>query len=264
LRDYPIDKNPPSTGGIQPFGFGPPSGPGETGAIRRVYTDPGYNWIWSSVYLPCDAASGYKIIASGSSPPPDNGYIYEAGYGTTGSDEFEIGFQYSTKNDNYVLYGKDYFLHPGQLNSFGAIPCGQTVSLSVYVTNLSQVFTAAVGRVVSFPGGADILPVMVIPVPFYDWPVSAFGDRMARLTTIAQDPTDYNDGSAFGFGFESTPSIEWDSDIGVFCGGYIAGWPAGSGGTLDSPEDTTKMFIAPEAARFFGQEEERDAIYLHP
>jgi len=70
--------------GIMPLGSGPPYYPTDTGALRRVWSDPGSSEVRTIIYLPCHALVSRLGVTNAT------GYVYEGGDGVS-SDSIAQG-----------------------------------------------------------------------------------------------------------------------------------------------------------------------------
>jgi len=237
---------------------GPPGYPTNTGALRRVWSDPGSSQVQTNVYLPCSASNF-------SGAPNATGYVYEGGFGVS-YDSLDAGFEYSFINDYYSLFTRDAAYDgttqiPADGNPF---QCDQTVTLDFYSLADANDPTISPQTVIAATGydttGTYTTHSAVDTVPNTEWPATGQGVQVKRMTTIAQSPSDFTSGYYFGYDPASGgPTIAWTgSQIGA-SGTPLFYWPNSNGGTQSYPNDPTKVIV-----NYQDQADETDGINLHP
>jgi hypothetical protein len=173
--------------------FGPSCG-GTTGPYRRVFSQPGYGWLAASIYLP----GGDELRESPGTN--DTVYVYAGGWGgprgggsgTPGSgDAVDAGFQHSPRYDDWALF----VFAEGRIHAADPQRCraGQEVLLQFTVPADDQVLVLATGY--TLDGGEETRRLQVALRPQSGWRPGGAGIILKRMTSIAQQPQDFQTGS---------------------------------------------------------------------
>lgn len=194
-----------------------------TGAFRRLFSNPGNYWLIANVTFP--AFNPY--MPTGPSPlDGDTGYVYLEGWPGAGTNDSEGGFVYSAVNNWYSMY----LAAPGHgaWYSSKTLSAGSTVSMQLYA------FTGCSGPCVNVAA----------------WTAASWNDGhtlsstgwsgncciFATMTTIAQSPVNvFHDGAQYG-------PFDWSGE--VLCdlnSAFACTYPTFLAGSQRWPNDLTKV-----------------------